>query len=503
MTTNDSDIAQLAKGGRTNVVGFVLRLVARLPFLAIAGRVYGAAALGRMAYAVLVVEFCAQIASNGMRRGLALQFARGDRRQVNEALNALIVSVFIAVPLIILLRVFPHIMFPHSVVTDFDYWLPLVIIPIAWTDTLLAALAFKFDVKATVRARSIVEPWTISIAAFAFIYVPQLDGLVAAYALSMFAAFLTAAVSFFRTFGVPRGWRFEPIWLGRLAWSNLPLSAADAIEWGSRRIDLAILGLFMVPEIVGIYYIAQQVASLPQRLKNSFEPVLGPVIARKLLTGDKAGVAAQISQVGFWILAAQLGIALTLSLTANGIMGLVGPKSEFVGGAIALTFLMIAEVLASPAVVSEAALIYISAKKNLAISALVLIFQAAVTLFIMMGSPHWGWSLSWQAAGPAMALAVSLLLGSLLKVLTVSRALGTRVRVGRWALLWAALAATAVGMVFRQLPEWIELCFGIPLILATYCFLIWRYGFAADDRQLFTRASLPPAALDPEVAKQH
>ena len=35
------DIAALAKGGRTNIFGFLLRLAARLPFLFIAGRLYG------------------------------------------------------------------------------------------------------------------------------------------------------------------------------------------------------------------------------------------------------------------------------------------------------------------------------------------------------------------------------------------------------------------------------------------------------------------------------
>jgi hypothetical protein len=55
--TGDQDIAALAKGGRTNFFGFLLRLAARLPFLFIAGRIYGAEALGRFAYAILIVEF--------------------------------------------------------------------------------------------------------------------------------------------------------------------------------------------------------------------------------------------------------------------------------------------------------------------------------------------------------------------------------------------------------------------------------------------------------------
>ena len=55
-----ADLAALARGGRINFFGFCIRLAARLPFLFIAGRVYGAEALGRFAYAVLIVEFAAQ-----------------------------------------------------------------------------------------------------------------------------------------------------------------------------------------------------------------------------------------------------------------------------------------------------------------------------------------------------------------------------------------------------------------------------------------------------------
>ena len=44
---HQKDIAALAKGGRTNVLGFVLRLLGTAPFLFIAGRLYGVEALGR------------------------------------------------------------------------------------------------------------------------------------------------------------------------------------------------------------------------------------------------------------------------------------------------------------------------------------------------------------------------------------------------------------------------------------------------------------------------
>lgn len=494
----DNDIAQLAKGGRTNILGFVLRLIARIPFLIIGGRIYGAAALGRMAYAVLIVEFCAQLATNGMRRGLALQFAQGDRRHVNETLNALLVSLVLSLPLIALLRTFPHIMFPNSAVDGWDLLLPFVIILFAWTEIMLAALAFKFDVATTVRVRSVVEPWTISIAAFAMLFVSREDGLVAAYAASIIASFGVAVFAFVKDYGIPRGWRFEPRWLLSLAWLNAPLSAADAIEWGTRRIDLAILGLFLQPEIVGVYYVAQQVASLPQKLKSSFEPVLGPVIARKLHAGDTVGVAHQLSQVGFWIIAAQLGIALTFILTASGVMGLVGPHSAFVPGTKALIAMMVAEVVASPAVVSEAALVYIARRENMVISAAMIMVQAVATYALLAVAPNWGWSLRWQSAAPAIVLSGTLLISSIIKTRLAQQRLGAPICVLRWQMLWAAAAAIIVGLVFLQLPEWADLALGVPAIAGAYGVVLWRFVFVTDDRALFRRAR-----FDPEMAHQH
>ena len=73
------DINALAKGGRTNIMGFVIRLAGRVPFLFIAGRWYGADALGRFAYATIIVEFAGQLATMGLKRGLAQQLATTKR----------------------------------------------------------------------------------------------------------------------------------------------------------------------------------------------------------------------------------------------------------------------------------------------------------------------------------------------------------------------------------------------------------------------------------------
>jgi O-antigen/teichoic acid export membrane protein len=252
------------------------------------------------------------------------------------------------------------------------------------------------------------------------------------------------------------------------------------------------LGLFASPAVVGIYYVAQQVASLPQKLKTSFDPILGPVITRNLQTQNYAEIAKQVGQVGFWIIAAQAGIALALGIPGEAVMGLVGP--QFVGGAMALAFLLTAEVAAATAVVSESALVYMARHRNLLISLAMLIVQGLVSvgLIILVDDlpiqpEHIG---LYQAAAVACGLTISLGIGSLIKSRFLSHLLGQNIRVWRWTLLIAVAAAALLGCIIVSVParfEWLELTIGIPAILGLYGWIIWRWGFGPEDRVLFRK----------------
>ncbi len=494
--TDEEDIAALAKGGRTNVFGFVLRLAARIPFLFIAGRLYGPEALGRFAYALLIVEFVAQLASLGLRRGLAELLSRDDRPHAHIVADAILPAMAAAALGAAFLIAVPQIMFPNSGINGLDRFLPLVIFAIVATDIALAALAYKFDIVSTVRARAIVEPWTISIAAGILYFYSARDGLIISYVVSLVAALLFALWPLWRSYGLPWGWKPSPARSYAIARRNLPLAAADAAEWGSRRLDLAILGLFASPAVVGIYYVAQQVASLPQKLKTSFDPILGPVITRNLQTKNYAEIAKQVGQVGFWIIAAQAGIALTLGIPGEAVMGLVGP--QFVGGTGALAFLLAAEVAAATAVVSESALVYMARHRNLLISVGMLAVQALVSVGLIMLIPYFPVKSAYvglyQAAAVACGLMISLGIGSLIKGRFLSRLLDQPISIWRNTLVFAVLAAATLGMAIVALPpqfEWVELAIGIPAILGLYSWIIWRWGFSAEDRILFRKTPSP------------
>jgi O-antigen/teichoic acid export membrane protein len=493
-------MATLARGGRLNAFGFVLRLAARLPFLFIAGRSYGPEALGRFAYAVLTVEFAAQLSAFGLRRGLAQMLANAKKPEACIVADAMLVAALGSAVLMAVLALFPIAMFPNSQIHGLEWLLPVTVFAISWTDIALAALAYRNDVGATVRARSLVEPWTISIVAFVWSYISLRDGLIIAYVISMVAALAAALVPLVRSYGVPRGWSPDLPGAWQTVRRNSPLAAADAVEWASRRVDLAVLGLFLSPAFVGIYYVAQQVATLPAKLKTSFEPVLGPVIARNIADGDRLAVAKQVRQVSYWIIAAQAGIALALALPGRAVMGLVG--SGFTGGTATLSFLLAAEVIAAAAVVSEAALIYVARHRNMVISLTMLAIEAGLGagFILLMRSAHW--PVAWQATGPAAALCVALAFASIVKTRLLSRLLGGRVSGWRPDIIWALAAGLVVGIPARMfLPELWQLILGIPLVLAAFGLVVWKFGFGPDDRELFRLRKKDIDALHANEAK--
>ena len=480
------DLNALAKGGRTNIMGFLLRLAARLPFLFIAGRIYGPDLVGRFALAVVVVELAALLATLGLKRGLAQALSSSDRPHIDIVADAMAVVFIASILLCALLIVFPQVMYPDSPIEGMEPWLPCIVFAVAWSDVSLAALAYRRNVQATVTARAIVEPWTISVGAWIFSFISLHDGLILSYICSMAAALIASLVPFIRSYGLPHGWRPHPGRLFALARRNVPLAGADAIEWGTRNVDRFILGVMFEPKIVGIYYMAQQVASIPGKLKTSFDPILGPVITASLARGDREAVASQVRQVGFWILAAQVGLALMGSIPGEGVMGVVGP--QFVAGTAALGFLLSAEAAASTGAVCESALVYIARVQNLMISAGMLSFQIGLSFALILVMRGLGWSNNYQAAGPAVALFTSVGITSIIKSTYLSRLLHARVSGLRLTLLWAALAAIMVGTLFTSLPkrlEWVELLIGIPAICATYLSILYRWAFGPEDRALF------------------
>lgn len=471
----------MAKGGRTSFLGYVLRLAARFPFLFIAGRLYGAEALGHFAYATMVVELAAMLATLGLKRGLAEELARRPDDEAGALGDALLLALLASLAGAGLLLAVPQLLFPAGGGQALDHWFALIIPFIALADVALAGLAYHHDVGAQVRARAIIEPWVLSIAALALAFTAwRADGMLIAYLLSMLAACAAALVPALRRFGWPRGWRPVPARLWALARANGPLAGADVAEWGARRLDIFILGRFAPAEVVGVYYVAQQIASLPQRLKSSFDPILGPVLARNLAAGNLAKAAAHVRQISFWVASVQLAVVLALGMTGQAGLGLFGPA--FASGVLVLVMLLTVELFAAQAAVAEGALVYVARGPNLVWSLIGLGVQLGLSLWLVpLTGPLGG------AVGAALALALAALLQSVAKSRLLAARLGHDVSGWRFSLIVAGVPAFGTGLLVLRTPEPIQLSIGLVAILGTFGFIIWRFGFKGADRLLFAR----------------
>ena len=160
--------------------------------------------------------------------------------------------------------------------------------------------------------------------------------------------------------------------------------------------------------------------------------------------------------------------------------------------------------VAATAAVSESALVYVARFKNMAISLIMLAIEAALAAFLIIGMRQLGWSIAWQATGPALALALSLGMSAIAKATLLQRLLGAPIIGWRWPIVWATAAAVVVGEVAILGPEWAELIFGIPAILAAFGAIIWVKGFGPDDRELFRmRKGEVEQLANPEIGRAH
>lgn len=488
------DTKALAKGGRTNFVGFLLRLMGRIPFLIIGGQIYGAEALGRFAYATMIVELMAAVATLGLRRGIAAELAKEERPATHVIGDALLLGTSLALAGAAILIAVPELLFPNSKISGLDRLFPLAAVFFVATEVLLAALAYRHNVQATVTARALIEPWAITIAAAGLALVPEWrpDALIISYAFAMFAALIAAMIPALRMFGLPQAWRPRPRELFALMRQNWPLAGADAADWAMRRIDIIILGQFAAPAVLGVYYVAQQFASLPQKLKVTFDPVLAPVIAHGVRDGDLTGVAQQLRQVGFWIISAQLGIALILGFTGEASMEVIG--DGFGAGTGILFLLLGAEVLYVTAAVTEGALVYMARHRNLLVSLIALGAQVAMTVAFVASFaalfPNVAADRPVQGIGAALALALAALLASVLKVALMHRLIPDPVSGWRWVFLPVTVATSAAGFASMTfLPPFWQLTVGLPVLLMIYGSLMWFFAFKGPDRLLFSKLS--------------
>ncbi len=338
----------IVRGASASVAGLGVRLGARLIFLVVAGQLYGAELFGAYALAVAAIELAVAIGGLSMKKLIFQRLdERGERPAGHVLADALLLVAAVSVALAGAL-VATILMLPDGAVSANTAWALLVLAPMilgqALIDVLLAATRWTHVIRYEVAARSIVEPYAaLAAAVLAWHLGYQASGLLIAYwagTLATLAFALAGARACLRPLSL-RAWRIEPGRLRAMLRGALANTATDALSGLFLRLDLYLVGILLGERTAGIYNMARQLAQPIRQVRQGFDGLLTPLVAKTLHREGPAKAASAIASATRLILALQLPMVVAMCAVGYPLLYWLGP--EFAVGWIAAILLGCAE----------------------------------------------------------------------------------------------------------------------------------------------------------------
>ena len=362
---SDADAQRLIlRGGGSAAAGYVIRFGARLIFLFIAARLFGVALFGAYSLAVAAVELAVAVGGLGMKRYLfrLLEERHPDRAPENVVLDVGLI-VFGASTLLAALIMAAAAMLPATVLAPNTAFALLIVAPMvagqSLLDLVLAATRWKQKIRYEVTARSFVEPYVAILAAAAFYAAGfQESGLALSYCAGTLAALAYALFGLSRCYDGLAGTRYR-LSLRRLRTllraSTMP-TLTDLTGGLFARLDLYLVGALLGEAPAGIYNLARQMRTPARQVRQSFDGLLTPIIARTLAASGPAQTGEATASAARLILTFQLVTLVGLAAIGQPVLAWFGP--ECAAGYWAMVILVAAETLLGAFGVSELILLY-------------------------------------------------------------------------------------------------------------------------------------------------
>lgn len=444
-----ADRRTIFRGAGLAMAGFLVRPLARLPFLIIVGRIYGTEAFGRSVFAIGVFEALAAFCRLGLKDNLFRFLAQrpdAHREVLAEALLAggglaalVAVAVAVAAPMI------GAALHTAPLWRMLAFLIPVLPVFVA-TDLLFAAVRFHRIVGYEVVGRSIVEPLTITAGALAFGLAGfGARGLLIAYMIAQGLTLAVAATGVVRRFS----WSTRP---GPLDWAraramvarSLPTGVADCVGLGFNTVGIFLTGNLLGDAALGVYGMALNLETGLSKVRQAFDMIVVPVVSRGLAERGENYVVDQLRMITRSLLSAQLPLLAIVALFGADILGLFG--RGFRTGAVLLGLMALAAVIDGAVNLAQVPLFMSRPKTNLAIAVGALAVNLGLGLWLI---PRIG------VAGGGVALAAALAAAGLARQLFVRRVFGRSLLTpALWRPVAATLGAAATAMaMLRLLPN--------------------------------------------------
>lgn len=439
----------ILRGVRSAALGFLIRFGARLFFIFVAGRLFGATLFGAFAVAVAVVELAVTIGGAGLKRQIFKLLDEGSAERppghilLDSVALVLLAGVACAAPIMILVTVFPDLAAANTETALF--LLAPMILGQALLDLLLAATRWTHKMRWQVWGRSVIEPYVgVVAAAAAWAFGWRETGLIVGYWAGTLAALIFALLGARRCLGVFHlaAWRLRPGRLVAIARQTAWPTLSDFIGALAGRLDLYLVGIFLGEAPAGIYGMAQQLRTPIRQVRQSFDGLLTPIVSKTLAHGGPAQTGRATASAARLILAIQLPALVALAIFGTPLLALIGP--EFVAGYWAMLLLAASETVQGAFGVGDLILLFRRAQRVI----LVTLTSAAVTL--VSGTLLIGWL---GLTGAAIAALLATTCAAIMRRTILRREFGVEVPLFYAAVaLPAAAADLGVALTALALP---------------------------------------------------
>lgn len=311
------------------MLGFIIRLGARVPFLLIAGRLYGTSSYGEYVLLTTIVETAALFASFGLKRAI-FSFIDSRPGEISAVIrHAVVVVLGISTVLMVVMHLFAHEMLAVLSASEVSEKLGLLLwaIPmIAVSDVYLSAMLSRRIVRYEIVIRSVVEPVTLTgLSLLFFILGYAEDGLIWAFLCAFgIAAFVSACICG-RTFGAKVFYgAIDPRFLARMINGSVYTCLHDLARVLLTRLDIFAVGFFFSTAAVGTYGMAQQFLTAVEKVALSFYPILMPVVSNAVSLGDRRRITQQLTSTGVRMVILQMPIIMIFFVFGESLLALMG-----------------------------------------------------------------------------------------------------------------------------------------------------------------------------------
>jgi O-antigen/teichoic acid export membrane protein len=378
----------IVRGAVASALGFAVRFGARFLLLLVAGRLYGGAIFGAYSLALATVEAAVVMAGLSTRWILFKWLDRetDTRPPLHTILDSALLVGFAGSAIAAALAA-AMLLAPEPVLGSRTG--PAIVmaaaIPLqALIELLLAATRWTRAMRFELVAKNLIQPYIgiiVAIAAYAAGW--RSEGLFLAYLGGSLASLAYTLWALGRCFEMREARRYRPRlgFLGGKLREALPTTGVDVIDALYTRLDLYLVGLLLGQHAAGVYAMARQLSLPVRQIRQAFDAMLVPAVARTVSEAGAAEAAKPVAAAARLILVVQLAALLFLTALGRPLLSLVG--AGFEQGFVPLLLLAAGELLQGAFGASELVLIYLRPRRAALLTAGFAAFSGVTALLLV------------------------------------------------------------------------------------------------------------------------